>query len=308
MSILPATHADLLDRPLPTVLTTEMPDGRLQSTVVWCNRDGDDVLLNTMREFQKARNLRARPRATVLVIEPGKAARWIEVRGTVALEDDDAIAHLDHLSRLYAGTSPYFGEVVPADLAAVEHPVRCRLTPRAVRTGPTYVRGGRRLPGPLRVAPAAHRSCDGEPRLPATHRDLLDRPLLAALSTRMPDGAAQTQPVWCEPDGNDVLVNTTRERRKGRNLAADPRATVLILDPDDGTRWIEVRADAELVEDGVVGQLDRLTRQYTGSARYYGTIYPVEQLEHETRVIARLHPRRITCDAIHRPGPRERVA
>ncbi len=80
MSILPATHADLLDRPLPTVLTTEMPDGRLQSTVVWCNRDGDDVLLNTMREFQKARNLRARPRATVLVIEPGKAARWIEVR------------------------------------------------------------------------------------------------------------------------------------------------------------------------------------------------------------------------------------
>jgi hypothetical protein len=35
MISLPRDHVDLLDRPLPTVLTTEMPDGRLQSTVVW---------------------------------------------------------------------------------------------------------------------------------------------------------------------------------------------------------------------------------------------------------------------------------
>ncbi len=37
MISLPAEQVALLDRPLPTVLTTEMPDGRLQSTVVWCN-------------------------------------------------------------------------------------------------------------------------------------------------------------------------------------------------------------------------------------------------------------------------------
>lgn len=51
---LPATHVDLLERPLPAVLTTEMPDGRLQSSVVWCDLDGNNVLINTMREFQKA--------------------------------------------------------------------------------------------------------------------------------------------------------------------------------------------------------------------------------------------------------------
>jgi hypothetical protein len=33
--LVPEGHLDLVDRPLPTVLTTEMPDGRLQSTVVW---------------------------------------------------------------------------------------------------------------------------------------------------------------------------------------------------------------------------------------------------------------------------------
>ncbi len=95
MSAFPGSHVDLLDRPLPAVLTTEMPDGRSQSTVVWFNRDGGHILLNTMREFQKARNLRARPRATLLVVEREGDQRWIEVRGSVLLEEDGALEHLN---------------------------------------------------------------------------------------------------------------------------------------------------------------------------------------------------------------------
>lgn len=38
MSAFPRSHVDLLDGPLPTVVTTEMPNGRFQSTVVWFNR------------------------------------------------------------------------------------------------------------------------------------------------------------------------------------------------------------------------------------------------------------------------------
>jgi hypothetical protein len=34
MRSLPPTHLDLLDRPLMAALTTEMADGRLQTTVV----------------------------------------------------------------------------------------------------------------------------------------------------------------------------------------------------------------------------------------------------------------------------------
>jgi PPOX class probable F420-dependent enzyme len=109
---LPQSHVDLLDRSLPTVLSTDMPDGRIQSTVVWCSRDGDDVLLNTMREFQKARNLRERPRATVLVMDQDGDERWIEVRGRVELEERGALEHLDELSMLYTGANPYFGACV----------------------------------------------------------------------------------------------------------------------------------------------------------------------------------------------------
>jgi PPOX class probable F420-dependent enzyme len=297
--LLPASHVDLLDRPLPTVLTTHMPGGRLQSTVVWCQRDGPHVLINTMREFQKARNLRARPHATVLVVEPGDATRWIEVRADARPDPRDAVAHLDALARAYTGTAPYFGRVVPAHLADTEHPVVYRLVPAAVRTGPMWVHGHR--PVPDRLVPRQRRpwGCDGEPAIPAGHRDLLDRPLVVALSTRLPDGRAQTQPVWCSMDGNDVLVNTTRQRRKGHNLIADPRATLLAVDPDNAGRWIEIRGDVELVHEGAGDHLDELTRQYTGHQHYYGSIYPTRQRSYETRMIARIHPRHITCDAIH---------
>jgi len=295
---LPATHVDLLRRPLPAVLTTEMPDGRLQSTVVWCDLDGEHVLINTMWEFQKARNLRARPHATVLVTEPGDPTRWIEIRARAASDDRDPMVHLDALTRRYIGTAPYFGRAVPARLKDVEHPIVYRLVPAVVHTGPMYTHG--RRPGSAVPAVPAPRGCHDEPPIPASHRDLLHAPVTAALSTRMPDGTAQTQPVWCTLCGNDVQVNTTRQRRKGRNLAADPRATILAVDPEDSSRWIEIRGDADLVEHGAVAHLDHLTRQYTRHQTYYGNIYPAEQRGYETRVIVHIHPRRITCDAIHR--------
>jgi PPOX class probable F420-dependent enzyme len=128
---------------------------------------------------------------------------------------------------------------------------------------------------------------------------LLERALLGALATPLRTGA-QVHPTWFDVDGNDLLVNTTRERAKGRNLARDPRATMLVVDPADASRWIEIRGDVELVEDGALEHLDRLTRRYTEHPSYYGHVYPTERAELETRVIARIHPRHINVDAIHR--------
>jgi PPOX class probable F420-dependent enzyme len=269
--------------------------------VVWFDRDGDDLLINTMREFQKARNLRARPRATMLVVDPD-GGRWIELRARVVGDDRDARAHLDELSLRYAGVAPYFGGLVSRRLSDVEHPVVFRLIPTVVRTGPT-VTVGVGIPGPgptpARLGCLEARPCSHEPPIPHTHRDLLRAPVTVALSTRMPDGSAQTQPVWCEVDGNDVLVNTTSERRKARNLAADQRATVLAIDPADDGRWIEIRGDVDLVERGALAHLDKLTAAYTPHRHFYGGVYPRSQRLHETRVIARIHPRHIVCDAIH---------
>jgi PPOX class probable F420-dependent enzyme len=142
------------------------------------------------------------------------------------------------------------------------------------------------------LAPAA-------PAIPADHLDLLTRPLCAVITTMGGDGRPQSSLVWVDFDGECARVNTTLERQKGRNLLADPRVGLLVVDPDDTGRFIQVRGDAELVRDGAIEHLDALTRRYTRHPRYYGFVYPVEQEACETRVICRIHARRVTLDAIH---------
>jgi PPOX class probable F420-dependent enzyme len=136
--------------------------------------------------------------------------------------------------------------------------------------------------------------------IPQSHRDLLTRPLHGVLTTMMPDGQPQSSLVWCDDDGACACVNTTRQRQKGRNMRANPRVTLLVVDPDETARYIEIRGEVELVEDGALAHLNALTRQYTRHPQYYGYIYPVEQQARETRIICRIHATRFSLDAIHR--------
>jgi PPOX class probable F420-dependent enzyme len=135
--------------------------------------------------------------------------------------------------------------------------------------------------------------------VPESHLDLLTRPIHGVLTTIQPDGQPQSSLVWVDYDGECAVVNTTRERQKGRNMAANPRVSLLVVDPDNTGRFIQIRGRAELVEDGAVEHLDRLTRKYTPHPCYYGYVYPVEQQPRETRVICRIHAARVTLDAIH---------
>jgi PPOX class probable F420-dependent enzyme len=135
--------------------------------------------------------------------------------------------------------------------------------------------------------------------VPASHLDLLTRPIVAVLTTLGTDGQPQSSLVWVDTDGECARTNTTLERQKGRNLLRDPRVSLLIVDPENTARFIQIRGEAELVREGAVDHLDVLTRMYTPHPRYYGCIYPSEQRRRETRVICRIRANRITLDAIH---------
>jgi PPOX class probable F420-dependent enzyme len=135
--------------------------------------------------------------------------------------------------------------------------------------------------------------------VPASHRDLLTRPICGVLTTIGPDGRPQSSLVWADLDGECARVNTTLERQKGRNLMANPKVSLLIVDPDNTSRFIQLRGDAELVTEGALEHLDALTRAYTRHPRFYGCVHPAAQAARETRVICRIHARRITLDAIH---------
>jgi PPOX class probable F420-dependent enzyme len=135
--------------------------------------------------------------------------------------------------------------------------------------------------------------------IPSSHLDLLARPICGVFTTMGRDGQPQSSLVWVDVDDECARVNTTMERGKGRNLARNPKVSLLVVDPDNTGRFIQIRGDAELVTAGAVEHLDALTRAYTGHPRYYGFVYPTGQRAKETRVICRIHARRITLDAIH---------
>jgi PPOX class probable F420-dependent enzyme len=131
---IPESHRDLLAGPVNVVLTTVMPDGRPQTTPVWCNLDGDVVLINTMKQFQKFRNMRLNPRVTLLAYRLDQPFRHIEVRGRVVeMSEEGALEHLNELTALYGSGSEFFGDSVDADLRHRFDPVKIRIRPDRVR-------------------------------------------------------------------------------------------------------------------------------------------------------------------------------
>jgi PPOX class probable F420-dependent enzyme len=131
---IPASHLDLVDAPPVVALTTLGPDGTPQTSVVWCDWDGECVRVNTMRGFAKERNMRRDPRVTLLCYDPRRPGRYLEVRGAVVeMTEQGALEHLDALASRYAGRPiRYFGDAIPAEFAASEVPVLCRIRPRHV--------------------------------------------------------------------------------------------------------------------------------------------------------------------------------
>jgi len=136
--------------------------------------------------------------------------------------------------------------------------------------------------------------------IPASHLDLLTRPIHGVLTTMMPDGQPQSSLVWCNSDGECACINTSLERQKGRNMLRNPKVSLLIVDPDDTGRYLEIRGEAELIRDGALEHLDRITREYTKHPQYYGYVFPEKRRLEETRIICRVHATKITLDAIHR--------
>jgi PPOX class probable F420-dependent enzyme len=142
MERIPESHLDLVECPPVAALTTVGADGYPQTSVVWCDFDGEALRVNTMRGFAKERNMRRDPRVTLLCYDPRRPLRSLEVRGEVVeMTQDGAADHLDALASKYAGRPiRYFGEAIPAGFEATETPVLCRIRPTHVvaldATGP----------------------------------------------------------------------------------------------------------------------------------------------------------------------------
>lgn len=137
--------------------------------------------------------------------------------------------------------------------------------------------------------------------IPESHLRLLTEPIHGVLTTLMPDGQPQSSIVWVDYDVPYVLINTSLERQKCQNIQANPKVSVLVIDPKDTTRWVSIRGEVvTCTECDAEGHADRLTQAYSGGTKqhFYGDIYPEARRDQETRVILKIMPVKVNLDAI----------
>ncbi|GAA2827394.1 PPOX class F420-dependent oxidoreductase [Nonomuraea rubra] len=121
--------------------------------------------------------------------------------------------------------------------------------------------------------------------LPEDARLLLDAPNFATVTSLNPDGAPQSTVVWVRTDGDDVLFSTAKGRRKPRNFERDPRASLLVIDPVDPYRYVEVRGRVTMTPDPEGALIEELSQKYQGTS---WTDKPGTE-----RIIVRLSPDRV---------------
>lgn len=131
---IPESHREMIAGPVNVVLTTLMPNGQPQTTPVWCNMDGDFVLINTMQQFRKAKNMQLNPNVTLLAYRLKKPLFNIEVRGEVIqITKEGALEHLNELNMLYTGKPNFFGDSIDAELIHKFTPLKIKIEPTRVR-------------------------------------------------------------------------------------------------------------------------------------------------------------------------------
>ena len=132
---IPESFHDLLHAPTFAAITTLMPDGHPQSSIVWVDYDGEHILINTAANRRKEKNMRERPQVTVLCFNTNDPLRYLEIRGMVEeVTAEGGVAHADKLAKAYEGADSYYGEVSSIEKADKETRVICKIRPIHVVT------------------------------------------------------------------------------------------------------------------------------------------------------------------------------
>jgi PPOX class probable F420-dependent enzyme len=128
--------------------------------------------------------------------------------------------------------------------------------------------------------------------IPDSVRDLLDKPIVATLSTLMPDGSPQATPVWFSYDGSKIRVNSAKGRAKDQNMRHDPRVAIAIVDPENPYRYLEIRGRVESVSESEGDtHIDSLAKRYMNVETY------PYRAPGEVRVVYTIVPERTTSMA-----------
>jgi PPOX class probable F420-dependent enzyme len=83
---------------------------------------------------------------------------------------------------------------------------------------------------------------------PDSHKDLLDAQV-ASLATIGGDGFPQATAIWFLYDEGKIKISLNNSRLKTKNLLKRPKVSLMILDPANPYRYLEVRGTATATPD-----------------------------------------------------------
>jgi PPOX class probable F420-dependent enzyme len=96
----------LIDGKNYAVIATVNADGSPQTSVMWIDRDGDDLLFSTVEGRRKHVNLLRDPRVSVSVIDSADPENYVELRGVASIAPDPGRRFDTGLSWKYNGRDP----------------------------------------------------------------------------------------------------------------------------------------------------------------------------------------------------------
>jgi PPOX class probable F420-dependent enzyme len=118
--------------------------------------------------------------------------------------------------------------------------------------------------------------------------EFLENPFVGVVTTLREDGSPHSTVVWVDVEDGVPSFNTALGRKKPTNLEKDPRAALLVIDPQDTYKWVSVDGTVETTTEGADPQIDKLAKKYLGKDEY-----PFRNPE-EQRVTVRITPERVS--------------
>ena len=121
--------------------------------------------------------------------------------------------------------------------------------------------------------------------VPESHRDLLDADV-GVFATLDNSGLPQLTVVWFLFEDAELRLSFNSTRAKTHNLRARQECSLVIVDPADPYRYLELRGRARVEPDDDYAFADRLGAKYDADMRTYDS-------PGTTRVVATLEPEKV---------------
>ncbi|MCD0449479.1 pyridoxamine 5'-phosphate oxidase family protein [Actinocorallia sp. API 0066] len=120
--------------------------------------------------------------------------------------------------------------------------------------------------------------------LPEAARRLLDAPEFAVLAT----GERHQCVMWAGREGDELFMVTKDFRRQARDIASDPRVSVLLYQRDRPQHYARIEGSARIETEGAAALMDRLALAYTGAPHVV-----TDPAQEASRVVIRVTPDRV---------------